>query len=68
MSFLSRGVVKRFLWSIYLYTPFSSRLARAEKFSILPREAQQLEIAVRIFVKKVRILSKRYRQNKHPPS
>jgi hypothetical protein len=34
------------------HTPFSSRPARAEKFSALPREARQSKFKVRIFVKK----------------
>jgi hypothetical protein len=34
------------------HTPFSSRHARAEKFSALPREARQSKFSVRIFVKK----------------
>jgi hypothetical protein len=34
------------------HTPFSSRHARAEKFSAMPREARQSKFSVRIFVKK----------------
>jgi hypothetical protein len=34
------------------HTPFSSRPARAKKFSALPREARQSKFKVRIFVKK----------------
>jgi len=33
-------------------TPLPSRPARAEKFSVLPREARQSKFAIRIFVKK----------------
>jgi hypothetical protein len=36
----------------FFYIPFSSRPARAEKFSTLPRKARQSKFNVRIFVKK----------------